>query len=155
MLNLQLLYAVNMKNIFPTILFSGIFCLIYQLTTLPAYGEVSVGDPPVAVAEQATGDDSTESPDNTERMPAAADSTTIKNFADCVKAGYPISKSMPPQCHTPDGKVFLKDLPVIDVKPGKKFCKDLCGDGKCQEMVCMAVGCPCAETAESCPADCK
>ncbi len=34
-------------------------------------------------------------------------------------------------------------------------CKDLCGDGACQEIVCMAVGCPCAESAATCPADCK
>jgi len=33
-------------------------------------------------------------------------------------------------------------------------CQDLCGDGICQEVVCMAIGCPCAETAESCPQDC-
>ncbi|RLE47732.1 hypothetical protein DRJ25_01665 [Candidatus Woesearchaeota archaeon] len=34
-------------------------------------------------------------------------------------------------------------------------CKDLCGDGVCQEFVCMSLGCPCAETAETCPQDCK
>jgi putative hemolysin len=39
-------------------------------------------------------------------------------------------------------------------KKGEKFCKDLCGDGICQQMVCMAVGCPCAETKETCPIDC-
>jgi putative hemolysin len=33
-------------------------------------------------------------------------------------------------------------------------CEDLCGDGVCQEVVCMAIGCPCSETAESCPGDC-
>lgn len=33
-------------------------------------------------------------------------------------------------------------------------CKNLCGDNECQSMVCMAVGCPCAETAENCPSDC-
>jgi hypothetical protein len=37
----------------------------------------------------------------------------------------------------------------------ERFCKDLCGDGICQEIVCMAIGCPCAETPESCPQDCK
>jgi len=40
-------------------------------------------------------------------------------------------------------------------KKGEKFCKDLCGDGICQEIVCMAVGCPCAETKETCPEDCE
>lgn len=33
-------------------------------------------------------------------------------------------------------------------------CKNLCGDGECQEVVCQAVGCPCAETPDSCPSDC-
>lgn len=36
-----------------------------------------------------------------------------------------------------------------------RACEDLCGDGICQEVVCMAVGCPCAETPENCPEDCK
>jgi flagellar biosynthesis/type III secretory pathway chaperone len=34
-------------------------------------------------------------------------------------------------------------------------CKNLCGDGKCQQVVCMAIGCPCAETIATCPQDCK
>jgi uncharacterized membrane protein YkoI len=34
-------------------------------------------------------------------------------------------------------------------------CKDLCGDGICQEVVCMAIGCPCPETPTSCPQDCN
>jgi len=37
----------------------------------------------------------------------------------------------------------------------ERNCKDLCGDGICQEIVCMAIGCPCAETPESCPQDCE
>ncbi|MEM4215472.1 MAG: DUF333 domain-containing protein [Candidatus Anstonellales archaeon] len=39
--------------------------------------------------------------------------------------------------------------------PGERFCKDMCGDGTCQEVVCMAVGCPCPETPETCPQDCR
>jgi len=39
-------------------------------------------------------------------------------------------------------------------KKGEKFCRNFCGDGICQEIVCMEVGCPCAETKESCPIDC-
>jgi len=38
---------------------------------------------------------------------------------------------------------------------GENFCQDLCGDGICQEIVCMAVGCPCSETPETCPQDCS
>ena len=33
-------------------------------------------------------------------------------------------------------------------------CKNECGDGVCAEVVCMAIGCPCAETRASCPQDC-
>jgi len=42
-----------------------------------------------------------------------------------------------------------------DCKKGERFCKDLCGDGICQEIVCMVVGCPCAETPKTCPQDCE
>jgi len=35
------------------------------------------------------------------------------------------------------------------------FCKDLCGDGICQEIVCLALGCPCPENKDTCPQDCK
>jgi hypothetical protein len=34
-------------------------------------------------------------------------------------------------------------------------CVDTCGNGVCEEMVCMAIGCPCAETSSSCSVDCK
>ena len=34
-------------------------------------------------------------------------------------------------------------------------CVNKCGDGKCDEVVCIAVGCPCPETKENCPQDCK
>ena len=33
-------------------------------------------------------------------------------------------------------------------------CIDKCGDGTCQEVVCEATTCPCAETVRSCPQDC-
>ncbi|MFH1894336.1 MAG: hypothetical protein ABH813_00300 [Patescibacteria group bacterium] len=34
-------------------------------------------------------------------------------------------------------------------------CKNLCGDGICQEIVCLAIDCPCSETKESCQQDCE
>lgn len=39
-------------------------------------------------------------------------------------------------------------------RTGGGTCQDLCGDGICQEVVCEAIGCPCAETSMSCPQDC-
>jgi hypothetical protein len=35
-----------------------------------------------------------------------------------------------------------------------KLCEDKCGDGVCQEIVCMGQGCPCPESKVSCPKDC-
>lgn len=39
--------------------------------------------------------------------------------------------------------------------PETEICVDMCGDGVCQEMVCLGSGCPCAETAATCPQDCS
>jgi len=39
--------------------------------------------------------------------------------------------------------------------PKIEGCRNLCGDGICQEIVCMAIGCPCPETLQNCPQDCK
>ena len=50
---------------------------------------------------------------------------------------------------------------VILSKPSRgpsepaSICENLCGDGICQEIVCLASGCPCAESAVSCPQDCS
>lgn len=33
----------------------------------------------------------------------------IRNFADCVSAGFNIMKSNPPQCTVPDGRIFTDD----------------------------------------------
>jgi len=49
---------------------------------------------------------------------------------------------------------YVQDT-VNDLKDDYIICKNLCGDGTCQEVVCQAVGCPCAETKATCPADCK
>lgn len=43
----------------------------------------------------------------------------------------------------------------ISISFEEKICEDLCGDGICQEIVCMAQGCPCPETPDTCPQDCK
>lgn len=42
-----------------------------------------------------------------------------------------------------------------ECQKGEKICKDLCGDGTCQEIVCEGSGCPCAESSQNCPADCR
>ncbi len=37
---------------------------------------------------------------------------------------------------------------------GDRYCKDFCGDGECQEVVCLSTDCPCSETKQSCAEDC-
>jgi len=51
-------------------------------------------------------------------------------------------------------KVLQKSFKKYSQEAPEEACKNLCGDGVCQEIVCMAIGCPCAETKESCPQDC-
>lgn len=68
-----------------------------------------------------------------------------------------------------DGEVVLSEVQVLENDKeiegtngtnnannidDKIVCEDRCGDGECEEIVCMAVGCPCAETAADCPEDC-
>ncbi len=63
-----------------------------------------------------------------------------------MEAGNPVMESYPRQCAGPDGKTYVEHV---------EKCIDACGDGHCGEVVCMGNGCPCAETAESCPKDCS
>jgi len=56
---------------------------------------------------------------------------------------------------TPQRPIVIQPGPPPIIPPEEPTCKDLCGDGICQEFVCMAIGCPCAESPASCPQDCK
>jgi hypothetical protein len=42
----------------------------------------------------------------------------IQSFNDCVKAGYPIMQSYPPQCTLPNGRFFVS--PTITEKQLKR-----------------------------------
>lgn len=106
----------------------------------------------------------------------------IGSYEPCVKAGNSSVISLSTSCRTDAGQLLVADagtlgaqatkLPEIESPAAgiegelqqpssdgnsgpRRFCKDKCGDGVCQEVVCMAIGCPCAETPASCPADCK
>ena len=78
------------------------------------------------------------------------------SFKECAEQGGAILKSFPAQCVSRDGKRFIEDEGGSRSRGGAgRACKDECGNGQCEEMVCMAIGCPCAETHQSCPQDCK
>ena len=78
----------------------------------------------------------------------------INSFDQCVNAGYGILESFPPQCCISGVRCFTADISPEETVPLPESCKNLCGDGVCQEEVCMAIGCPCPETPENCPEDC-
>lgn len=74
----------------------------------------------------------------------------ISSYEDCVAAGHPQIETYPGQCVMPDGTRFIQETP----EP-LSVCVNQCSDGQCQEIVCLGSGCPCAETRETCPQDCK
>lgn len=71
------------------------------------------------------------------------------SFESCVASGGRVQGERGERCTTVTEQVFEQSKTAT-----QSACKDLCGDGTCQEIVCMAVGCPCPESATSCPADC-
>lgn len=87
---------------------------------------------------------------------SARASGAISSYEECVRGGYPILRSMPARCVTPDGKQYVDShMPKVPhLQNEVDLCKDLCGDGTCQEIVCFAEGCPCAENHATCPQDC-
>jgi hypothetical protein len=44
---------------------------------------------------------------------------------------------------------------AVSNTPSRVMCVDLCGDSQCQSISCLVQGCPCSETATTCPIDCK
>lgn len=85
------------------------------------------------------------------------------SFDECVQRGYAVRRSLPPQCVAPDGTRYIgpapsqrdpaTELPHVG-GPAERACIDLCGNSRCEEVVCMGSGCPCAESAAGCPQDC-
>lgn len=79
-----------------------------------------------------------------------------KNYSECLESGGKLLKTYPGQCVAENGEIFVdQKAGEASEKATEKSCIDLCGDKICQEMVCMAIGCPCSETGASCPEDCK
>jgi|688.fasta_scaffold1020732_1 hypothetical protein len=84
-------------------------------------------------------------------------------FDECVAGGGKILRTFPGQCVSPSGARFVDPSQAAAYpKEGKgiadsvkSLCVNHCGDGTCQEMVCMGEGCPCAETTANCPTDCS
>ncbi|MFH7873457.1 MAG: DUF333 domain-containing protein, partial [Candidatus Aenigmatarchaeota archaeon] len=52
-------------------------------------------------------------------------------------------------------EVVPSEVIASQANKSQETCKNLCGDGICQRFVCLAIGCPCPETEETCPDDCS
>ena len=90
----------------------------------------------------------------------------INSFKDCQGSGFPVVEGVPRRCFVGD-RVFVE--PEVDPKTykgpikgsakketlvGNKICIDSCGNGLCEEIVCLGEKCPCAESKTTCPKDC-
>lgn len=72
-------------------------------------------------------------------------SRSITSYEDCVAAGYPILKSKPPQCKTPDGRIFVQGGSVGN------FCGSSTYGSCITDADCMSAGCSgqiCQSTTE-------
>lgn len=47
---------------------------------------------------------------------------SITKYYECVQAGFPILKSNPPKCETPDGRVFVEDANKVKTLTGLHVC---------------------------------
>ncbi len=66
--------------------------------------------------EPVTSDDALEPQPSPPSVQAPSDSggsgaTSINSFEECARAGYPIAESYPEQCRTPDGRLFVREVP--------------------------------------------
>jgi len=79
------------------------------------------------------------------------------NEIPCVEEGGVVPMiANPPECCA--GLILAPPseevVGIIGTCVREKICVDMCGDGECQEIVCLDEGCPCAESVESCAEDC-
>lgn len=91
----------------------------------------------------------------------------IATYEDCVAAGNTIIRTEPPRCVTEDMQTYVKgDAPrkiprkyknqqdQNSEQQGLPGCQNRCGNGTCEQIVCLSLGCPCPETPKNCPQDC-
>lgn len=70
--------------------------------------------------------------------------------------GTPVGRTGPNCEFAPcPGQDEKKPFPGKGISGTPSACIDRCGDGTCQEVVCMGSRCPCAETQATCSVDCS
>ena len=73
----------------------------------------------------------------------------VSSFEDCVAAEYPVMESYPRQCRTPDGRLFVEDVPPPSIVPEKPTDDS---DGAC---TMEARRCPDGTFVSRVPPDCE
>jgi len=75
---------------------------------------------------------------------------------DCIETGgvimYPDCPGCEPYCSFDEGDEFREVITEEDSE--QSLCVDSCGNGVCEEIVCLGSGCPCPEDFNNCPSDC-
>lgn len=71
------------------------------------------------------------------KMTASAPQSVIVNFEECAAAGYPIMESYPEQCRTPDGRLFVRDVPPI-MPPKEGIVFNGCAVAGCSSQLCVS-----------------
>ena len=60
---------------------------------------------------------------------------SISSFEECAAAGYPVMTSYPGQCSTPDGRMFVQDIPPSD---GPGLQTNGCAVAGCSGQLCVS-----------------
>jgi len=72
------------------------------------------------------------------RMSAVVPQPVITNFEECAAAGNPIMESYPEQCRTSDGRLFVREVPPIQL-PGEGMSANGCAVAGCSQQLCVSV----------------
>lgn len=99
------------------------------------------------------GDNNGDSASDGVNQPDTDQQNEVTNFEECVEKTGIVMESYPRQCRYND-QTFVEEIDEPIAPPEDFACEDMCGDGECQEMVCQADGCPCAEDELICEEDC-
>jgi len=72
-------------------------------------------------------------------------------FSEDIKETWKNGDRVEVQGTKNNGSIFVVSISGQDYI----LCEDNCGNGICEEIVCLGQGCPCAETVANCPIDCN
>ena len=71
------------------------------------------------------------------RMSAVVPQPVITNFKECAAAGNPVMESYPEQCRTPDGRLFVRDVTLVQ-SPGESMTANGCAIAGCSQHLCVS-----------------